>query len=90
MHFRPIGFILGYLIAALGALMSIPTVAALRAGDGETTNMVAALCVTVFVAGLLILGFRPDKIELDRRQGFVLTSMAWVGLPLFGALPLYW
>jgi len=90
MSFRPIGYILGYLIAALGAMMAIPTVAAFRAGDGETTNMVAALCVTVFVAGLLILGFRPDKVELDRRQGFVLTSLVWVGLPLFGALPLYW
>jgi trk system potassium uptake protein TrkH len=42
----------------------------------------------IFVGGTLILALRMDKIALDRRQAFLLTSLAWLLLPIVGAVPL--
>ncbi len=90
MDLRPVGFLLGFLIAALGASMLVPLGVAALTGDGEALPLLAASLSTLFLAGLLILGLRMDRVEIDRRQGFLLTSLAWIVLPALGALPFVW
>lgn len=90
MDLRPVGFIFGYLVMALAGAMVLPVGVSLLAGDGEWPAFAGAMGASVFVGGMLILGLRPEQIAIDRRQGFVITSLAWAGLPLFGALPLLW
>jgi len=90
MDLRPVGFIFGYLVMALAGAMIIPVGVSVLTGDGEWPAFAGAMGASVFVGGMLILGLRPEQIAIDRRQGFVVTSLAWSGLPLFGALPLLW
>ncbi|TNE33710.1 MAG: TrkH family potassium uptake protein [Alphaproteobacteria bacterium] len=42
-------------------------------------------------AGLVLIALSPAaaSFELDRRQGFLMTALAWVVIPAFGALPLF-
>ncbi len=90
MNFRPIGFILGCLVIVIGLAMTIPLAMSLLRGDGEWSGFVAAIFVAGFVGGVLVLGQWTNRIEVDRRQAFLLTSLAWTVLPIFGALPLLW
>lgn len=52
-------------------------------------DFVLAALATSF-AGLVLMALSPAAavFELDRRQGFLLTALAWTVLPGFGALPL--
>ncbi len=90
MDIRPVGFILGCLISALAAAMLVPLGASIVLDDGEWAPILSAMIASIFVGGTLILGLRPERVKIDRRQGFLLTSLTWTILPLFGALPLIW
>ncbi|WP_026987794.1 TrkH family potassium uptake protein [Fodinicurvata fenggangensis] len=90
MDFRPVGFILGFLILALAGAMAFPALLSLQVGDGEWFGFLASLGAAVFLAGILILSQRPGRIELSRRQAVLLTCLAWSVLPLIGSLPLLW
>ncbi|MGF1627228.1 MAG: TrkH family potassium uptake protein [Alphaproteobacteria bacterium] len=90
MNLQPVAFILGYLIGALAVAMAVTAAASLAMGDGEWPAFSVSSGLCIFVSGLLILGMRQREIIIDRRQGFLLTSMAWTVVPFLGALPLIW
>jgi trk system potassium uptake protein TrkH len=90
MNLRPVGFILGFLIASLAAAMLLTAVVSVGFGDGQWPAFVLSGSLCVFVSGQLILGMRQREVVIDRRQAFLITSLAWLVMPLFGALPLMW
>ncbi len=85
--FRPIAFILGILLIALAAAMAIPALAELVAGRDDWKVFAAAAAVAIFVGVALILGTRAPQTRIGIRQGFLLTTLSWLVLAVFGALP---
>ncbi|MGF1552125.1 MAG: TrkH family potassium uptake protein [Paracoccaceae bacterium] len=88
--FRPVGFVIGRLAAVLGATMLIPAAFDLYDGDPNAARVALAAALT-WAAGLA-LSFATRERErerkgLTRRQAFLLTTLVWAALPLFGALP---
>jgi trk system potassium uptake protein TrkH len=57
--------------------------------DGALDAYDEAVAITALVALALWLPARRHRQELKVRDGFLLVSMVWVLLPVFGALPLY-
>ncbi|WP_354506637.1 TrkH family potassium uptake protein [Limibacillus sp. MBR-115] len=87
---RMVGFILGYLLTVVSVALLIPTAAGFAMGEPAWQAFAAASAVTAFVAGTLILALRSQQDRLYLHEGFLLTTMAWVVLPVFGALPFMW
>jgi trk system potassium uptake protein TrkH len=85
---RPVLFVLGILLSALAATMLLPLVLDATRGDGDWQAFAYAAIVTGTVGGGLLFGFRqPAWQGFTAREGFLLTTVAWVALSAFAALP---
>ena len=87
---RPIMLVNGLLLATLGASMLLPAIVDLMADNDDWQVFVTASLVTSLVGIGLYGGARGTVTDMSTRQAFVLVTLAWVLLPLFGALPYMW
>ena len=86
--FRPVGYVIGLLVAALGATMFAPMIADFFAGNGHWFAFLQSAIVTILVGGLVSLSCANGVTGgLSLRQTFLLTALVWLTLPVFGALP---
>ncbi|MBY6057269.1 TrkH family potassium uptake protein [Leisingera daeponensis] len=86
---RPVGYVIGLLVVILGAMMVFPLLVDLLDGRGEWHVFLESAVFTILVGGLLALSCANGVKEgLSIRQTFLLTTLVWVALPLFGAIPL--
>ncbi|WP_341365605.1 TrkH family potassium uptake protein [Yoonia sp. BS5-3] len=85
---RPVGYVIGLLVAALGLTMLGPLVADVLAGNGHWPVFFESAVITVLIGGLTALACANGVTAgLTLRQTFLLTSLVWLTLPIFGALP---
>ena len=85
---RPIGYVIGILVAFLGAMMVFPML--IDYYDGNPHWRIFAECgiITFLIGALMSIATSNGKQEgLDIQKTFLLTTSLWVALPLFGALP---
>ncbi len=88
MNVRPILFILGFLYFGLATAMLVPAIVDLAASNVDWVSFVASALFTGTVGLLLALSsYNELRDGLTIRQAFLLTTLAWVTLPAFGALP---
>jgi trk system potassium uptake protein TrkH len=86
---RPVAHIIGLMLVALGVLLLIPAALELWTGQGRPLVFVMSAAVTALAGALTALATRNALgTELTIRQSFLLTTLTWVILPAFGALPL--
>lgn len=86
---RPVGYVIGLLVAALGATMLAPMALDWRAGDQHWWVYLQCALISVITGGLTALACASGTgRDLTLQQIFVLTTGVWIMLPLFGALPL--
>jgi len=85
---RPVGYVIGLLVAALGATMLIPLAVDLGHDNGHAFAFLEAAVITTLSGGIMALaslnGVEP---RLTLQQTFLLTTGVWVALPIFGAIP---
>ena len=86
--FRPLLFVIGLLLAALAASMLLPAAIDWAAGDPDWQGFLGAAFLTGFVGVGLALTNRVNDMTIGVRQMFVLTTLLWVAVAAFGALPL--
>ncbi len=85
---RPILFVVGTLLTALGVMMTLPVAVDYLFHDFDWRVFLTASAVTTFVGVTLVMSFRPGAMPgLTLRQTFVLTTLSWILLPVFSALP---
>ncbi|MBF0562968.1 MAG: TrkH family potassium uptake protein [Alphaproteobacteria bacterium] len=85
--FRPILLVLGILLTTLAFMMCIPAAVDGYSGHADWKVFLTSASVTLFAGLLLVLGNRLAVYRLTVRQAFVLTSLSWVAVTAFGALP---
>ena len=85
---RPVGYVIGLLVAFLGASMLVPMALDLAVGNGHAGVFLETAIVTVLIGTFLALSC-ANSVEggISTRQTFVLATGVWAVLPLFGALP---
>lgn len=87
-HFRPIMFVLGLMLAILSAAMVLPAMVDLADGNADWRAFFAASVFTFFVGGLLVLLNYDDRpAQLTVKDAFLLTTLSWVFMAAFAALP---
>ena len=79
--------ILGILLMLFSTTMLVPLTVALVADDHTIAGFISALAITFFSGLLMWLPVRKVRHELRIRDGFLITSLFWTVLGLFGALP---
>lgn len=86
--FRPVFYVVGLLVAALGVTMLFPMFADLWYGNGHWFTFLQSAVLTIVFGGMVALS-SANGISggLSRRQTFLLTALVWLTLPVFGALP---
>jgi trk system potassium uptake protein TrkH len=79
--------ILGLLLALFSITMLPPLLLAVLADDDTVNGFVVAFGITLLSGLLLWLPLNGARRELRIRDGFLVTSLFWTVLGLFGALP---
>ncbi len=90
MNYRMITYTLGWILIFEAGFMVVPLVTAAAYAEGK-----AAVCfgvsmlICLVIGGLLAFVKKPVNKRLYSREGFVIVSLSWIALSLFGALPLW-
>lgn len=87
MELRPIFLVLGLLVTMLSLFMFFPALADLVSHHEDWRVFAISGLVTFFVGLLFVVGNRGVAGHFTLRHGFVLTTLSWVVLSVFGALP---
>ena len=88
MHLAVIFRVTGTLLTFFSFTFLIPASLALLYGESSVTTFLLAFGITLGVGLALWLPLRGDR-ELRGGDGFLITALFYVGLGLFGAVPLY-
>lgn len=85
---RPVGYVIGLLVAVLGATMMLPMLVDLAEGREHWPVFVESAVITILTGGLIAVSCANGVREgLTIQQTFLLTTGVWLALPVFGALP---
>jgi trk system potassium uptake protein TrkH len=85
---RPVGYVIGMLLVALGGTMFIPWLVDIIWDTGGGGTFAEAGLITVMFGGSMALASSNSRAAgLSIQQAFLLTTLSWVALPLFAALP---
>ena len=85
---RPVGYVIGIVVAVFGATMAVPMLVDYAAGNGHGDVFAQSAMLTVLVGGLTALACANGVGKtLSIQQIFLMTTLVWVALPVFGAIP---
>lgn len=85
---RPVGYVIGLLVAVLGGAMLLPMVLDLLDGNGEGWVFLQSSVLTTIVGGSVALACANGANQrLSIQQTFLITTGVWLALPVFGAIP---
>lgn len=87
---RPVGYYTGKIMLLLAALMSIPLITSLIAGEYATVmDFLTGIGITAAVAfGLMLLCKGGDR-DITWTQGMFVVALAWMGSMMLAAVPYY-
>ena len=85
---RPIGYVIGLFVTFLGVTMiPVAVIDAVSAGADWRAFSLSATITLVCGGGLVLTCGSGKQSGLSIQQTFILTTVAWLAMPLFGALP---
>ncbi len=87
--FSPAFFVTGLFLVGLALVMWVPIGYMLMVGESETSDFLLSSAITL-ICGLALAwaGRRRGGFALVPRQVFVLTTLTWISVVLFAALPM--
>jgi trk system potassium uptake protein len=85
---RPIFLVIGTLLATLAIGMCVPAAADAIVGHPNWQVFAVSAGVTMFVGVAMALTCRAGGFRFTARQAFLLTTLSWIALTAFAALPL--
>lgn len=87
MHFAIIARILGLLLMLFSLTMLIPLFVSIYYDDGTHLAFLSSFFITLIFGVALWAPVRKQRKDLRHRDGFLITSLFWFVLGLFGSLP---
>ncbi len=85
--FREAGHVLGILLIILGAGMLICLPVSLYYRDAQHIALLLSSGVTVAAGYLLFRLRRRNNLQINKRTGYLVVTMGWIGISLFSMLP---
>ena len=87
-NYKTVFFTLGVLQIILGIFMIIPIIIQNVYGEFDSSFVIASIITLVFGILFVISNLDYDK-KINLHQAFLLTSLSWITIAIFGALPLF-
>lgn len=88
MNYRMIKNVLGWILLFEATFMIPPAVIALFCKENAIWSILISILLCAAVGTLFVLG-KPKSKTLYSKEGFVIVSLSWVILSIFGALPFF-
>jgi len=85
-NYKTVFFVLGILLIILGFFMIAPIIVQLIYGEFDST-FISSSIITIFIGILLLLANTDQNKSLNLQQAFLLNSLSWFSIALFGSLP---
>ncbi len=86
-EFRPILLVVGLLLVTLAVAMCLPAGVDAAHANPDWQVFATAAAITMFTGLALVLSCRTERFRLNLRQAFVMTTLSWLTITLFAALP---
>ncbi len=86
MNFPMIRYVLGWVLLCESALLLLPCAVSLYYGEAAVLSLAMTTVLCAVLGGALIAR-KPKSRVMYQREGFVITSLAWIAISLMGALP---
>lgn len=84
---RPVFFVVGLMVTALGLMMFVPMIVDFHHDDGSwQTFGISGILTTMMGAVMATSAYTPQP-NLGARGAFLLTVLSWVALSFFAAIP---
>jgi len=83
---KTVFFAIGVLLIILGAFMLIPFFIQFIY-DEKNSAFLSSASVTAFIGILLVLTNLEENRKLNLQQAFLLTTLSWLSIAIFGSLP---
>jgi len=87
MDYRPLLYVIGILLSTLAVTMALPMLVDLSLGNEDWRIFLLCMMITGFFGGILILTNSGHKFNLSIKQTFLLTTLSWLSLCVFAAIP---
>ena len=87
-NYKTVFFIIGVLQIILGIFMAIPIIIQLVFSELDS-SFIASSVITLVFGVLFILSNLDYNKKIDLQQAFLLTTLSWLTIAIFGALPFY-
>jgi trk system potassium uptake protein len=87
-YYYPVFKVLGGVLMLFGLTMAVPLGFSHFCDDGIEAGFVLSMAITLAIGAGLFLHCRHLDRELQPHDGFLLATLVWTVLPVFGAIPL--
>ncbi len=85
---RPAFYVIGLMLVALACLLLIPAGVDWVEGNGNAGAFLTSALISAAMGAFLAMTTRNAmSMEFDTRQAYLLTTLAWIIVPLFGCFP---
>ncbi len=81
-----IRYTLGWLLSFEACFFAIPIICSLLYSDGAALGFLFSMLICAALGGLMIIK-KPKSKAFFAKEGFVIVSLSWILLSLFGSLP---
>ncbi|BCJ95371.1 potassium transporter KefA [Anaerocolumna cellulosilytica] len=88
MNYRLVLNILGKVMLLEAALMIPSLIVSIIYGDGDSLAFLITILI-VSLLGIAVTFIKPPKTKMFARDGFMIVTLAWIILAVFGGLPFY-
>lgn len=89
MNYSMIFYLLGWILNFEAIFLILPTVTALIYGEAEVISFLITIGICLLLGLLITIFKKPKKKTIYAREGFVIVSLSWIVLSVFGALPFF-
>lgn len=88
MNYKMISYSIGRILLIEALLLVFPAMGALIFGDNTFTAFAITIALLV-LTGSIAARKKPEKSQIYAKEGYVIVSLCWILMSLFGAMPFY-
>jgi trk system potassium uptake protein TrkH len=87
--YKLILLVLGALLLVESFFMGISTIVSAIYGEYDFIYLVISTGITLFIGLALVLMFRKTEKKVEKREAYLIVTLTWIILSLFGAIPFF-
>ena len=86
-QYKAILSVIGFLLILVGFFMMLGIPFSLYYGDDDILALIISGLATSIIGGITFLLTRQKNVEIKKRDGYIVVSLGWFVMALFGAIP---